>query len=302
MNKLATEDGLAPISFAGHDSFALRHAWLEKAYHEVENFQGVGNPFTAQDSIVRFGVGKNMVNAIKHWALACKFVEKTDSTYKSSEYAKFIMKRHDPYFEKRSTVWKIHYEMAKNPLNTTINWIFSFLNAPSFSREYLEKKLVEYCLEKRGQVPALKTLKTDISVSLSMYCKHRTEASSSEDDLSSPLQELGLIRLNQDGTYSVVIGHKKTLSDTLLISAIIEYWMSHDPLSASIRLDTLLYGPASPGRIFALSQADFAERVMKLSETTNGMLEVSETAGIFQIFKNQRTFDASVLMEAWKSE
>jgi hypothetical protein len=243
-----------------------------------------------------------MVNAIKHWALACQFIKRTEASFETSDYAKFIMTRYDPYFEKRSTVWKIHYELAKNPLNTTIHWIFSFLNSPSFSREHLERKLVEYSIENRGQIPASKTLKTDISVSLSMYCKGRTDSRQSEDDVSSPLQELGLIRLNQDGTYSVMMGPKKTLSDGLLITAIVEYWMEHDPTSTSLRLDTLLYSPKSPGRIFALSESDLAERVTKIAEKTNGMLEASETAGIFQIFKNPRTFDASVLKKSWQSD
>ena len=302
MNKIATDDGPAPISFAGHDSFALRHAWLEKAYHEVENLQGKGNPFTSEDCIVRFGAGKNMVNSIKHWALACQFIKRTDAFFETTDYAKFIMTRQDPYFEKRSTIWKIHYELAKNPINTTIHWIFSFLNSPSFSKEFIERKLAEYSATNRGQVPASKTLKTDISVVLSMYCKGRTDPRQSEDDLSSPLQELGLIRLNQDGTYSVVIGPKKTLSDGLLITAIVEYWMEHDPTSTSLRLDTLLYSPKSPGRIFALSETDLTERVSKISEKTNGMLETSETAGIYQIYKNQKTFDASVLKKSWQSD
>lgn len=300
MNKIATEDGPAPISFAGHDSFALRHAWLEKAYHEVERLQGEGNPFTSQDSIVRFGVGKNMVNAIKHWALACEFIKKTDVSFETTDYAKFIMTRYDPYFEKRSTVWKIHYELAKNPQNTTIHWIFSFLNSPSFSREFIERKLIEFSKDQRGQIPASKTLKTDISVALTMYCKTRTDARQSEDDLSSPLQELGLIRLNHDGTYSVVIGPKKTLSDGLLVTSIVEFWMHHDPTSTSLRLDTLLYSPKSPGRIFALSETDLAERVSNIAEKTNGMLEASETAGIFQIYKNLKTFDATTLKKSWQ--
>jgi hypothetical protein len=62
-----------------------------------------------------------------------------------------------------------------------------------------------------------------------------------------------------------------------------------------------LYSPQSPGRIFALSESDLAERVTKIAEKTNGMLEASETAGIFQIYKNPRNFDAAVLKNSWQS-
>lgn len=300
MNNLANDGGRTPASFSGHDSFALRHLWLEKAFHEVESTQGHENPFSSEDSIVRFGVGKNMVNAIKHWALASSFIIKDEKGFRASEYASSIMHELDPYFEKASTLWKIHYEIAKNPTNTTIYWIFSRNNSASFSRDYLERKLVEYCRTNAFAIPATKTLRTDTSVSLAMYCGGRNDEKLSEDEISCPLQELGLIRLNHDGTYSVAIGPKKSLRDSLIISAIHEYWSVTDPHSTSINLEKLLYSPQSPGRIFALSETDLLDRIARISESTNGMLEVSETAGIVQIFKNQRKFKSETLKNLWK--
>ena len=34
--------------------------------------------FADEGAIVRFGVGKNMVSAIKHWSLATEFMEEDD--------------------------------------------------------------------------------------------------------------------------------------------------------------------------------------------------------------------------------
>ena len=45
------------------------------------------NPFIKDDAIAQFGVGKNMVNAIKHWAVATGFLETTDESYAPSHYA-----------------------------------------------------------------------------------------------------------------------------------------------------------------------------------------------------------------------
>ena len=48
------------ISFTGHDTFPLRHGWLEKAYYAVE--KNNINPFSTDDAIIDLCVGKNMVN------------------------------------------------------------------------------------------------------------------------------------------------------------------------------------------------------------------------------------------------
>lgn len=299
MNTSTSENYKFHVGFAGHDSFALRHGWLEKAYYEVERSGASSNPFSAEDSIIRFGVGKNMVNGIRHWALASKFIEKTENGFAPTSYATEIMTVLDPYLENPSTLWKIHYEIAKNPANTTIHWIFSYLNSSSFSRDFLERKLMEFCVDNNCPTPAAKTLRTDTTVSLAMYCAGKNGARRGEDEILYPLQELGLLRLNTDGTYSVVVGAKKTLGDGLLAGAMYEYWAGEDPHSASIKLDTLLYNPGSPGRIFALSESELVDRVARISEITNGMLEVSETAGIVQIFKNQRLFKPEALKEIW---
>lgn len=300
MNNAAIGSGNLSVSFTGHDSFPLRHGWLEKAFQEVRRSGGGENPFSSDDSIIRFGVGKNMVNAIKHWALASNFIRRGEDGYEVSDYASDLMLSVDPYLENTTSLWKVHYEISKNSLNTTIYWIFSCLNSSSFSREYLERKLGEFCQENGLAVPAPKTLKTDVAVALSMYCGGKRTTRRSEDDISHPLQDLGLIRMNHDGTYSVVVGPKKSLNDGLLFSAIQEFWDITDPNSTSIKLDTLLYGARSPGRIFALSEADLSDRVARISEHTDGMLDVSETAGIVQIFKNQRKFRPDVLKELWR--
>lgn len=299
MTEIAIKARGQSLSFSGHDSFALRHGWLEKAYLEVENSADLNNPFLADDSIVRFGVGKNMVNAIKHWALAANFVNRRGERFEASEYAKAIMSFADPYLEKTTTMWKIHYEIAKNPLNTTIYWIFSHLNSASFSKENLERRLQDYCVQNGVVPPASKTLKTDIGVSLAMYCNGNRKMRVSEDDISCPLQELNLIKLNHDGTYSISSAPKKSLSSNLLVTTICDYWEKTDPNSSSIKLDSLLYTPGSPGRIFALTETELLDHVSTISRISSGMLEISETAGITQIFKNQNTFDLATIRNLW---
>ncbi len=292
-----------PLSFSGHDSFALRHGWLEKAYRAVA-IDKVVNPFSTQDAIVKFGVGKNMVNAIKHWSTSSNFLLKTKEGYQVSEYAESLMSNFDPYLENMDSLWKIHYETAKNISNTTVYWIFSLLNIPSFNKEYLELKLREFCVEQgMNSVPAEKTLRTDINVALSLYCSSNSNKTATEDDIVSPLHDLQLMNINSDGSYAINNGRKTTLSDELFLSTIIDFMRDVDDKagfqSNSIRVDRLLYGPKTPGRIFAISENELFERLDRLKDLTNGGLYVSETAGMVQLYKDENYFDASYLENKW---
>ena len=60
-----------PTHFSGHETFPLRQMWLKKVIE-----QAVGNvvpktAFADENAIAEFGVGKNMVASMRHWALAC---------------------------------------------------------------------------------------------------------------------------------------------------------------------------------------------------------------------------------------
>jgi hypothetical protein len=293
------------ISFSGHDSFPLRHGWLEKAYKEVtENLDA--NPFTAEDSVVKFGVGKNMVNAIKHWSTASNFLVKGEDGYVPSAFANRLMLGLDPYLENTNSLWKIHYELAKTSSNTTIYWIFSLLNVQSFSKEYLELKLQEFCVEQDKSIPAKKSLRTDVNVALALYCRVGSSKGVGEDDISSPLHELKLLSVNTDGSYSINTSAKKSLSDELFMHALIDFWEAADleagTQSSSIRADRLIYEEKAPGRIFALSELELLERVGRMPALSEGMLSTSETAGVIQIFKNQEIYNAASLKEMWMND
>ena len=69
--------------FSGHETFPLRYGWLKKAFDAVVEFPNEdGNKrkvFLADDAIARFGVGKNMVASMRHWATFADVI--SDSQY-----------------------------------------------------------------------------------------------------------------------------------------------------------------------------------------------------------------------------
>ena len=68
--------------FSGHETFPLRYGWLKKAFDEVHATEEQGENkwvFLREDSIARFGVGKNMVASMRHWATATGMIEEATS-------------------------------------------------------------------------------------------------------------------------------------------------------------------------------------------------------------------------------
>ena len=64
-------------SFAGHQTFAFRYSWLKKGLDLVRSDSG---SFQRDDAVVQLGVGKNMVESIRHWCLATQILEEESGT------------------------------------------------------------------------------------------------------------------------------------------------------------------------------------------------------------------------------
>src|SRR5690606_12847990 len=62
---------------SGHETFPLRYGWLKKAYDAIAVIGDSGDSksvFLGEDAIARFGVGKNMVASMRHWASAADVI------------------------------------------------------------------------------------------------------------------------------------------------------------------------------------------------------------------------------------
>ena len=289
-------------NFSGHETFSLRYGWLEKSFQAIENSED--NPFTKANAIAQFGVGKNMVNAIKHWAVATGFLETSGESYTLSEYAKKIMDpAADPFLETADSIWKIHYELAKNPRNTTIFFIFNYLNENTFDRSTISLRLLDFLANNELKIPADKTLLSDINVSLANY-SNKTKKTAREDDIACPLSELRLLRTLGDGRYSFNFGTKSSLSQKLFLSCLIDFWHSCSEQGTqngnTIRFEQILHSPSSPGRLFLLDEKELIARLEDVEALSDGHLMWTETAGIRQIVKTAK-FNLSELCRAWEN-
>ena len=285
-----TDSGTA--HFSGHETFPLRQMWLKKVYDRADSLDHVHkSTFSSDDAIAEFGVGKNMVASIRHWALACNVITEDGAptgSYVITDHAKAVLSDTglDPYAEKPTTAWYAHWWLAgKGHRATTWRWLFNFVTTPTFSREDLETPLAEYArsLDPNRKL-SMATLSRDIETCIRGYAP-RSVGGSPEDYAEPMLGELGLIYEERKGHFSFRRGPKPTLHDGMFAYALLDFWRNTAPGLSSLPFEAIAYGEGSPGRVFKLDEDSVADRLLGLEELTRRDLSWTDTAGLRQVHR-----------------
>jgi hypothetical protein len=275
--------------FSGHETFPLRYGWLKKAYDAVERDADAANKeiFLADDAIARFGVGKNMVASMRHWATCCGIIEEDQARLRVAPLGTLLFgkKGVDRFLEHPASLWLLHWMLCSfdeaRPNKTTWFWVFSHYPALDFQRDDLTEGLLKLAEARGWQRVASKTVRNDVDCLIRTY--EARQADSVEDALASPLSELGLIR-GFRGHFQLVRGPKRTLPNGVFLFALDEFWKRYGTTS-TLSLEAIAHEPGAPGRVFLLDEADLAERLLTLEDLTKGAFKWSETAGLKQVMK-----------------
>jgi hypothetical protein len=294
--------------FSGHETFPLRHLWLRKAYDAITEQSKDGpalnsSVFSDPEAVGRFGVGKNMVRSIRHWALACEIVEEVQNGLKATEVAEMLFGRHgvDPFLEQLATIWLMHWMVAgRGKRTTTWYWAFNCFSGQTFERDGLVSELSDYCrsIEKRRASAA--TIRRDVECFIRTYVP-RVGASFAEELTEPLLGELGLIQQIGRSTFAFRRGPKPTLPDTVFLFALLDFWERFSPRASTLAFEAIAYEPGSPGRVFKLDENSVAERLTGVDRVTKGGVSSSDTAGLRQVVKTKELKPtASLLAQAYK--
>lgn len=291
MKNIVDDQAYTP-HFSGHETFPLRQMWLKKAFEAGSGDAVDKAVFTDESAIALFGVGKNMVSSIKHWALACGVFEEaaTDKAlFKKNDIWTRILgdqaRSLDPFCENPATSWLVHWRLAGVPVgkhrSTTWWWVFNNILTPTFTREEVQRQIADYA-SKRGVKVSESTLRRDIETCLRGYCP---KLDSGIEDLAEPmLAELGLILDEGRGSFSFRRGPKASLPDGIFDLAILDYW----PVStgeSSMAFESIAHGRGAPGRVFKMDESSLAERLQGLESRTDGLLFWSDSSGIRQVMR-----------------
>ena len=288
-NKASIEKG----SFTGHETFPLRQGWPWKAYAAVRDTRGANaDLFSDASAIARFGVGKNMVSAIRHWAISCGVIEESDGNYLTSRLGDFLMGPDglDPYLENQASIWLFQWLVAgRSDRCTTWYWAFNHYPNHSFDRESLIQSLARLCRSKGWTRVSEATLKRDVDCFIRSYSTRLAhDASPNEEAVEPVLAELGLLRpLAGRSAFAFRQGSRPTLPDEIFNFALHEFWARRTDVD-TLSLDTIAYEPGSPGRVFKLDVDSIADRLSRIEDSSRGIFGWTDTAGIRHVIRRKR--------------
>ena len=275
-------------AFGRHETFPLRFGWLTKG---VGAWTENPNVFEEEEAIVKLGVGKNMVDAIRYWMIASQIVTANGKTLEPTEIGKHIFCQGgwDPYLEDDTTIWLIHWLIASNPAEaTTPFWFFNHFHKPEFTSKELQDALGEFAREKLKSRVAAATLKGDIALLLRMYePSHVSKTVPLEEALDSPMALLDLLS-HQEGAkihesrpeYRVKL---PIPAFTFAVAQLFEH-----TTEKVLPVDRLLHGSgglAVPGTVFRITEECLVAKLEEMMAWLPGCFELRQTAGIHQLYR-----------------
>lgn len=289
--------------FSGHETFPMRYGWLKKAHDAVEaaGQSKHSKDIFGEEAIARFGVGKNMVASIRHWAKIAGVIEERQggSAVEITELGRMLFGSDgiDPYMEHPATLWFVHWQFAARPTKTTWFWVFNHYPALTFERRHLEKGLAQLAKGCGWSRVSGATLKSDVACFIRTYVAPQSTGNAGKDDaLESPLTELGLIKATgkSDG-FRLVRGDKASLGGGVFVYALMDFWAAHSPATVTLSFEAIAHEPGGPGRVFQLDENDIADRLSMIDDITGGALRWSETAGLKQVVRDANFEPAGAL-------
>jgi hypothetical protein len=266
-------DSLLSARFSGHESFALRYAWLPKAYKGLK-----ANPelFADEDQAMAvLGIGKNMVRSLRFWVEATGLIEPSKPKVRELTISPFGERVFgpgglDPFIEDERTLWLLHWALGRRQPRPLFAWeyLLSRWPLPEFSRS---EALAAFQRESRalGFSHSDVTLGQHLDVFLHTYLPGRG-GEGAEDSLDGPLVDLGLLapvgdRRNAAGriepVYAFRRDSKPEITPALFDYCLMQFWAPETRTDATLSLRQATLGPGSPGQIFKLTEADVRSRL-----------------------------------------
>lgn len=275
-------------AFGRHETFPLRFGWLTKG---VGAWRTNPNVFDDDDAIVKLGVGKNMVDAIRYWMIASQIVKPDGRSLEPTDIGKFVFYEDgwDPYLEDDTTIWLIHWLIASNPAEaTTPFWFFNHFHKPEFTSKELQDALGDFVRERLKSRVSAATLKNDIGLLLRMYEPSLTSKSVPiEEALDSPMALLDLLN-HQEGTkiHESRPEYRARLPLATFAFAVAQLFEQTNeevlPFERLLHSDGYL---AVPGSVFRITEECLVAKLEAMIDWIPESFELRQTAGIHQLYR-----------------
>ncbi len=275
------------IKLQGHEKFALREGWINKALLELPTKP---NAFVRKDATDIFGIGSNMVKSLRYWMRALGLTNKAGTEL--SNLGKLVV-LYDPYLEKDFTLWILHSQIAKNRDDAT-TWYMYFNRCDA---EDLDKSEIEGILLREikkyaeGQSFSEKSLSNDVDVLLNMYSKDKAKTDP-EDKSVSPFARLSLVR-KVERRYIKNRPSKKNFAEEIVLYELSTSLKEID----SISIEQVITGDNGLAKIYNMSSVmanDYFDRL-----DAEGYIRVDRTAGLDMIYPTNKMEQPDKVLEEY---
>ena len=265
----------------GHQTFILRDGWLNKGLVEMSK-NGNERIFNASDATDVFGVGTNMVSALKYWLQAFNVIQdRKGGGCELSELGKLILKN-DSYLEDIFTIWILHSNIVKNYEKASLfHDYFNDDKIQTIEKEQLltvfRRKWIDYSIPESS-------IKSDIDVLFNTYCKEKIN-DDPEDKIVSPLVELSLIKKNGNEYVKVQPDLRLIPDEVALYELSNLFKMQNNGVlkqGNSISIERTASGDYSLGCIYNLSKIATNQMLNRLENLK--YIRVDRTAGLDMIY------------------
>lgn len=303
-----THDLLQPPfakSFAGHETFAFRHAWLKKAIDHLVQDPEV---FQQDQAITLLGVGKNMVRSIRHWCLATSVAEEEPGTRAQRLHPTPLGLRilhndgWDPYLEDDATLWLLHWKLASADTRAaTWYWAFNRFHEYAFTRPAMVEALKSHLKLLAWTDVADSSIKRDVDCFIHTYLPRKGAAAGGEDPIECPLTGLDLLVQEPDAErLRFRVGPKPTLPAAIFAYALAEFWNRESCERTSLDLRDLLGNEGSPTLVFRLDEDSVLCYLDSIADATSRAVVFRDTALVRRIEKkHEGPLNAMSFLEAY---
>lgn len=242
-------------SFGRHETFHPRYGWLKKAYNQVT---AAPDAFRANDATVRFGVGKNMVRAIRFWSLAFKITTEVKNGLDAYKYGKEIFDDggFDPYMERPETLWILHWLLLAPPCRIPTWWlIMNQMPGTVIGTGELLDAIQEMVRNNpRWDAPSPDSVKRDVDVFLHTYTSKRDRLTI-EEYIDCPFRNMGLAILHDNDSIRFTFGPKAGLTPQVIAFASADY-AGRTGANDDISVARLAVDPGGVGNAFKMNEGD----------------------------------------------
>jgi hypothetical protein len=300
--------------FSGHETFPCRYTWLPKA---VRNLRENPALFANEDeAMVRLGVGKNMVRAIRFWADASEVTtpaQKQGVAVSEFGNAVFGLTGHDEFLEDIKTLWLIHWKLSTSVTEPLFAWYYllNFWHRPDFTRSEALAAFTQEA-QRLGKKLSAVTLEHHFTTFLHSYIPTRSRKGEVlEDNLDCPLVELELLQNvgerptaesnRHEPIYAFRVEEKPEISPDLFAYCLDDFWNKRHSQEKTLSFRDIAVAEGSPGQVFKLPEHAIRERLESIEKDSAGKLLYQESAAFQQVIRAERCSPLQLLKKVYRN-